>query len=514
MGITYSPDFLPKNASAYISAGITYKTQIFDAASGAIAPVAGNGPITRLTNVAGNVQLTLPSMATASGHTFYVEVGGRTSFNKTCVLAASGSTSMQVIPDTGTTSGTANLYTGMLVSGSNITAGTTISAINPSTAVTATRMTPTFGATYSISAISANGSQVTYSTTNTANIIPGQPVSITGATNTAFNGYYTVLSVVNNVSFTVTSTATGTTSSANAVTGRYAVTAISGSGTAVTYSIANTTGLTVGMPITITTASTSAYNGTYNITAININSSIVVASTATGATSTAIATTTAGTLVVTGANTVFPGQIVTVSGANRVYDITGITANGTTVTYALSDTTNLVSGQSITVSGASTAGFNGTFTVGTVTTNVSFTATNSTTGSSSTATGSVATLSNFNALINDTIVAATSTWFTISSVLTDRYASAGTVTTKTYLTLSAATTAAIGAQATFFTANYSFTPTFTWAAQEGTVYWDGGSAPTLTSSLSGTTPSRSIVQFASPNGTDFYGSVLYSNLAV
>ena len=514
MGITYSPDFLPKSATAFINAGITYKTQVFDAASGSISPAASNGPMIRLTNTAGNVNLTLPSMSTTSGHTFYVEVGGRTAFTKTCVLAASGSTTMQVIPDTSTTSGTANLYTGMAVTGTSIQAGTTISAINPSTTVTASRMTPTFGAAYSITAISATGAQVTYSVANTANILIGMPVYISGATNTAFNGYYTVLSVIANTSFTVTSAATGTTSSATATTGQYSITAISGSGTAVTYSTANTAGLTVGMPITVTGATTSAYNGSYYITAVNSNTSFVVSSTATGTSSTAVANQSAGSLVVTGTNSVFAGQIVSVSGANRTYDITSITANGTTITYNLSDTSNLVSGQTITITGATTGGFNGTFTVGVVTANTSFTVTNGTTGSSSTATGVVLSLSNFNNIANDTVVYATSSWFTVSTSLTDRYSTTGTVTTKSYLTLSAATTAAIGASSTFFVAVYTFTPTFTWSAQSGTVYWDGGTAPTLASSVSGSTPSRSIVQFVSPNATDFYGTLLYSNLAV
>lgn len=511
MGITYSPEFLPKSATAFITSGTTYKTQVFDSPSGAISPAAANGPVIRLTNAIANVSLTLPSMATTSGHTFYVDIQGRTVTTKTCVIAANGSTTMQIIPDTSTGAGVTGLSTGLAVSGAGIAAGTTISAIVPSTTYTATAITATYGQTYAVTAISGNGSVVTYSCANTANMVIGQQVTISGATNTPYNGTYLVTGVNANINFTVASTATGTTSSATATTGQFAVTAISGTGSTVTYSTASTAGLVVGQPITITGATTTGFNGTYNITAIVANTSFSVSSNVTGTTSTATANSTLGNVVFTGTNSVYVGQILSISNANRAYAITAISGSGSAVTYSLSDTTNLISGQTITITGASVAGYNGTFTVGTVTPNVSFTVSgNSTTGASSTATGTVAA-SNFNNLANDTVVAAASSaWFVLpANTVYDRAGSTATATTKAQLTLSQATTAVIPATASaFFTSVYTFTPTFTWAAQAGTIYWDGGSAPTLAS----TSTTRSVIMFASPNGTDFYGSLLYTSV--
>ena len=52
------------------------------------------------------------------------------------------------------------------------------------------------------------------------------------------------------------------------------------------------------------------------------------------------------------------------------------------------------------------------------------------------------------------------------------------------------------------------TRTVTIQSASGTVYWDGGSAPTLASGTA-----RSLLMFWSPNGTDFYGSMHFANLA-
>jgi hypothetical protein len=69
----------------------------------------------------------------------------------------------------------------------------------------------------SISGITASVGVVTYATANTTGLSAGQVVNITGATNLAFNGTYRVLAVTTNTNFTVTSAATGSTSTATAV---------------------------------------------------------------------------------------------------------------------------------------------------------------------------------------------------------------------------------------------------------------------------------------------------------
>ena len=68
-----------------------------------------------------------------------------------------------------------------------------------------------------VSGITASGTVVTYATSNTTGIAAGQVVNVTGATNTGFNGTYTIASVSANTNFTVNSTATGSTSTATAI---------------------------------------------------------------------------------------------------------------------------------------------------------------------------------------------------------------------------------------------------------------------------------------------------------
>ena len=73
-------------------------------------------------------------------------------------------------------------------------------------------------------------------------------------------------------------------------------------------------------------------------------------------------------------------------GASVSVAVSGITASSGTVTYATSSTTGLFAGQTVTVSGATASGYNGTFTIASVTTNTNFTVTSAATGSTSTAT--------------------------------------------------------------------------------------------------------------------------------
>lgn len=125
----------------------------------------------------------------------------------------------------------------------------------------------------------------------------------------------------------------------------------------------------------------------------------------------------AGTITFTSSNEYVAGQNVTVTGLNGSVAITGITASAGVVTYATASTTGLTAGQTIVVSGASTPGFNGTFTILAVTANTNFTVTSAATGSTSTATGTYASAFN---LTNATIATASSSNFTVTSAVTDR----------------------------------------------------------------------------------------------
>ena len=85
------------------------------------------------------------------------------------------------------------------------------------------------------------------------------------------------------------------------------------------------------------------------------------------------------------------------------YAITAISASGSTVTYSTASTTGLVAGEQITVSGATTSGFNGTFIITAVTAGTSFAVANVTTGATSTATGTLPTIQNLTSTVTWTV---------------------------------------------------------------------------------------------------------------
>ena len=85
------------------------------------------------------------------------------------------------------------------------------------------------------------------------------------------------------------------------------------------------------------------------------------------------------------------------------YAITAINAATGTVTYSTASTTGLAVGEQITVTGASTAGFNGTFIITAVSAGVSFAVTNATPGTGTTATGNLPTIQSLTSTITWTV---------------------------------------------------------------------------------------------------------------
>ena len=85
------------------------------------------------------------------------------------------------------------------------------------------------------------------------------------------------------------------------------------------------------------------------------------------------------------------------------YAITAIAPAAGTVTYSTASTTNLAVGELITVSGATIAGYNGTFVITAVVPSTSFSATNATTGATSSATGTLPTAQNLSSTITWTV---------------------------------------------------------------------------------------------------------------
>jgi hypothetical protein len=98
--------------------------------------------------------------------------------------------------------------------------------------------------------------------------------------------------------------------------------------------------------------------------------------------------------------TVANGGVPVVAGSPLA--ITGITAAGGVVTYAVASTTGLVAGQQIVISTATVPGFNGTKTILNVT-GSNFTVTDIATGSTSTATGTLGSIQNLTAAITWTV---------------------------------------------------------------------------------------------------------------
>jgi len=129
------------------------------------------------------------------------------------------------------------------------------------------------------------------------------------------------------------------------------------------------------------------------------------------------------TITYTSANNFLAGELVTVTGLSSTVTITGITANAGVVTYATASTTGLSAGQTIVISGASAAGFNGSKTILAVTTNTNFTVTSAATGSTSTATGTYTSAYNKSSVA---IASATSSNFTVTSSTQDRAVSSAT----------------------------------------------------------------------------------------
>ena len=108
-------------------------------------------------------------------------------------------------------------------------------------------------------------------------------------------------------------------------------------------------------------------------------------------------------IVPTSGHTYVPGDVVTISGIKNSAAVTGISNNGTAVTYATSDTSGISVGQAITISGATSNAYNGTFAIASIVANTSFTVTSNATGSTS---GATATYSSPYNITSATVAAA------------------------------------------------------------------------------------------------------------
>ena len=391
----------PTSGHTYVPGDVVTISGIQNSVS--ITGISGNGAIVTYSTANTN-GLTVGQSITISGAT-------TTGFNGKFLIATITSNTNFTVASSVT--GTSSTATGTYSSPFNITSATVASESvcgSPITAISGNGTTVTvtaantlsvgnkisiFGAVnpVNITAIATTASNIVFSTANTTGLAVGQAITISGSTNSAFNGTFTITALSANTSFTVAQPSTNTVS----ITGLTASSPAAGS---VTYNTANTSNLFVGEPITIANISGGGgYNGTFSITAINANTSFTVANATTGS---------AGGFPVTAW---VSGPTSTATGLPTV-NITGISGNGSTVTYSTANTSGLVVGQSITISNATSNAFNGTYTIAGVTTNSNFTVASSSTGTSSTATGTPS--SPFN-MVNVSVASATSTSFTVTS---------------------------------------------------------------------------------------------------
>jgi hypothetical protein len=207
---------------------------------------------------------------------------------------------------------------------------------------------------YLITGASGNGTTVTYTTADTTGLVAGQQISISGAATTP--GYNligaTISNVVTNQSFSVISSVTGS----------------QGTGPIATF----------GEPVSQLFAGTS---GQSTITLPNLQN-VTIGQVIAGDTARFPAT---SRYLVNSVSTSQPGNISSIATATATQAITAISASAGTVTYSTANTTGIIAGQFITVSGATTAAYNGTFLVNGVNTNTNFTVISNATGATSTA---------------------------------------------------------------------------------------------------------------------------------
>jgi len=238
--------------------------------------------------------------------------------------------------------------------------------------------------TGSITAISNTGSAVTYATSSTAGLVVGQQVTITGASSSGYNvTNQFITAIVSNTSFTIASTATGSTSTASftaapwiSYTARAAnsssITSILDANKTALYQAAFYSGVAIGGTAQNTTISGLSGSNTINVGSA---SGIIVGMTVTGANISAGTTVTAvnsATQVVT----LSSSTTGAVTGSGQFGGITNLTYTGNSITITTAQNHGLALGNEIAITGLSTTGTNvpnGSFVVATINTPSTFT---------------------------------------------------------------------------------------------------------------------------------------------
>lgn len=242
----------------------------------------------------------------------------------------------------------------------------------------------------SISTISKSGNAFVVTTTTAHGFTNGQAVVIQGNSVSSYNGTWTVQSAGTN-----TFTISGPTGNPGTGTGGTATVNAGFIDSTTAKAVLPAHGFTSGQSVTIAGASPSQFNGTFNITVVDADTFTYFISPAAGAatgTITASGNTTTATATTSVNHGFTPGSSVTISGAspngyNGTFTITSVPTPTTftyTVSSALSPNTaspvyavqggsttvtatapshGFINGQTVIITGADVAGYNGTFTI-------------------------------------------------------------------------------------------------------------------------------------------------------
>lgn len=236
---------------------------------GAIYRVSGSQTQAQVTNMSGNG--TTVTVTCASGHSF---------------LAGDVVTITAVAPNTYNIANQTVLATGLTSTAFQVTNSLAASPAYVTNTVGYATLVSYLSAAANITAVSGNGTTVTYTASNA--FISGQRVTITGCTTTAYNLSNVLIATASSTQFTVTNSATGATSSGGVATmhGRRgtnaAITGATASGTAITYNSPTHT-FVAGQSVNITGITPTSFNLSNAVVAsVVAGTSFTIASTVTG----------------------------------------------------------------------------------------------------------------------------------------------------------------------------------------------------------------------------------------
>jgi subtilisin-like proprotein convertase family protein len=208
-----------------------------------------------------------------------------------------------------------------------------------------------------VASITRVGTTATVTMQQPDGFVPGDRIVLAGANETAYDGSFTIATIVDARTFTIAVTgnpatpASGTISVLRAL--EVPVASLTSTGTTATVTTTAAHGYNVGDRVIIAGASPAAYDGTFTITGVPTSTTFTY--TVVPGLAPATGTITADELPIR--------QLVNLSGQTTPFAVQSITRVGTTATVTTSGPNGFVSGDQVMIAGASDAGYDGTFTI-------------------------------------------------------------------------------------------------------------------------------------------------------